>query len=381
MKVKRIAINYSPLKTSGGIRTVGSVPSVQVYQADKGEFTPDYTLTPLVLFPECMAVDPDVAGGGLVNANLVSTTLKWYEILNGVETEITSSNADYEVTRSGESAGQISVKKNASPTSPITLRFYAQYIDPRQSGQTFEFCYSVVIRAIDGTDADITLFTDCPSSMNYNPVRDEYLQTINASVILDDSVVTESEKCNVFWYKMDSSGVLTELTAGGVDNPEVLSISKGAIEIDKRFIPTSVTYVVKATYSAEGTPSETPLDNDPIKIMTIKRLVPAYEFDYSGVPTSVPVTTKNVYPKPLVRDTSGVIADPERNFWFDWYKALAGSSSYAHVARSTSPVIPMSDGMNIGLKVTDKGAYKHIVSDTVYITDNDKLIADQVSAD
>lgn len=381
MKVKRITINFSPLKTSGSIATVGSVPSVQVYQADAGVFTPDYTLTPLVLFPECVAVDPDVTGGGNVNSSLVSTTLKWYEIINGVETEITSSNTNYEIIRSGDNAGQISVKKNALPTSPITLRFYAQYIDPRQSGQTFEFNQSVIVRSVDGTDAEITLFTDCPTSMNYNPVRDEYLQTINASVMLDNTDITESENVAVFWYRMDSEGALTALDTGGTDNPEIKSIEKGSIVVDKRFISDNSTYVVKATYSKDGTPSSTPLANDPQKVMRIRRLVPSYEYDYTGVPQSVPVTTKNLYPRAVVRDTAGVISNPELYFWIDWYKAASGSSSYTHVVRSATPTIQMGNGVGIGLKVTDKGEYRHIVSDTAYITDNGKLIADQGSAD
>ena len=40
---KKIEVNYRPLQTSGGIEVVGSVPDVQVYQADKAEYTPDYT--------------------------------------------------------------------------------------------------------------------------------------------------------------------------------------------------------------------------------------------------------------------------------------------------------------------------------------------------
>ena len=88
---KKIEVNYRPLQTSGGIEVVGSVPDVQVYQADKAEYTPDYTLTPLTLFPRCNATDPDaVVKVGAVNASL--TNMKWYERLNGVRTLITSAN-------------------------------------------------------------------------------------------------------------------------------------------------------------------------------------------------------------------------------------------------------------------------------------------------
>ena len=58
-KQRKIEINYRLLQTSCNIEVVGSVPDMQVYQADKAEYTPDYTLTPLVLFPRCNATDPE----------------------------------------------------------------------------------------------------------------------------------------------------------------------------------------------------------------------------------------------------------------------------------------------------------------------------------
>lgn len=107
---KKIEVNYRPLQTSGGIEVVGSVPDVQVYQADKAEYTPDYTLTPLTLFPRCNATDPDaVVKVGAVNASLVN--MKWYERLNGVRTLITSANKSYVITETGAEKGKIQVKK------------------------------------------------------------------------------------------------------------------------------------------------------------------------------------------------------------------------------------------------------------------------------
>ena len=87
-KQRKIVINYRPLQTSGGIEVVGSVPDVQVYQADKSQYTPDYTLTPLTLFPRCNATDADaIVKVGSVNEFL--TNMKWYERVGGVQTLIT----------------------------------------------------------------------------------------------------------------------------------------------------------------------------------------------------------------------------------------------------------------------------------------------------
>ena len=72
-KQRKIEINYRLLQTSCNIEVVGSVPDMQVYQADKAEYTPDYTLTPLVLFPRCNATDPEaVTKIGAVNSRLTN---------------------------------------------------------------------------------------------------------------------------------------------------------------------------------------------------------------------------------------------------------------------------------------------------------------------
>lgn len=72
-KQRKITINYRPLQISGDIEVVGSVPDMQVYQSDKTEYTPDYTLTPLTLLPRCNATDPDaIVKIGNVNAALTN---------------------------------------------------------------------------------------------------------------------------------------------------------------------------------------------------------------------------------------------------------------------------------------------------------------------
>ena len=148
-KQKKIQVNYRPLQTSGKIEVVGSVPSVQVYQADKGEYTPDYTMTPLALFPRCNATDPSALTlPGTVNAKL--TNMNWYETVNGTRKLIESTNKEYEITATGSEKGTIKIKKNIAPTAPVTLDFYAEYNDSTRTGQTFIYRYTYLIRTIDG---------------------------------------------------------------------------------------------------------------------------------------------------------------------------------------------------------------------------------------
>ena len=130
MKTRRFDFNWKPLQLQISLAVEGSVPDQQNYNADTKEFTPDYTITPVIIQPVISILDKDaVLQAGRVNQSL--TNIRWYEIINGTKTLIASDNASYEITTSGGNAGRIKVKKNAQPKVPITLAFYAEYTDTR----------------------------------------------------------------------------------------------------------------------------------------------------------------------------------------------------------------------------------------------------------
>ena len=130
MKTRRFDFNFKPLQLNITISVDGSVPDRQNYNADTDEYTPDYTLTALILQPQVSRLDKDeiVAPG---NVNSLLANVKWYEIVGGTRTLIEAANTDYEITASGGQAGRIKVMKNAQPNIPITLEFYAEYVDSR----------------------------------------------------------------------------------------------------------------------------------------------------------------------------------------------------------------------------------------------------------
>ena len=130
MKRKRIEINYKPLHVHVAINEVGSIASLQTYDAATGVYEADYTLTPLVLLPQCDVIDRDgIIKEHNINAKLIN--LKWNEIINGKKTLIESTNNSYEITQDGTNKGQIKVKKNAALLHPITLDSEAEYLDTR----------------------------------------------------------------------------------------------------------------------------------------------------------------------------------------------------------------------------------------------------------
>lgn len=371
-KQRKIAVNYRPLQTSGDIEVVGSVPDMQVYQADKAEYTPDYTLTPLTLFPRCNATDPNaVVKVGSVNASL--TNMKWYERIGNTRTLITSSNANYVITESGSEKGKIQMKKNVSTINPVTLEFYAEYVDSKRTGQTHIFQYNRLIRTVDGSEAQPKLMIDSPAGLDWNPCRDAAQQTITAKLIAGTTDVTALNKCKFFFYRKLDTGALEQIVDGNGDNDwEFVSLNKNVLVIDRNYIGKEVTYVCKASYSANGNPSSTPDSDIDYVSTTVRRRIPAIEIDWEGVPQQVADGTAVLYPKPIIRDTMGSVPNPSELFECEWRTRAVGASSYTLAATGYAPKIPFTDGMMLNLTVVDRGPYAALAtSDGKYIVTND----------
>lgn len=372
-QAKKLSIAHRPLQTSGAIEVSGSVPARQVYQADLGEHTPDYTLTPLTLFPRCNATNPDsLTKGACVNASL--TNLKWYQTLDGTRTLIATTDAGYAITQSGEEKGKIQVKKNVSPGHPLTLDFYAEYTDSGRTGYTMVYRYTFLITCVDGSEAAPTLVIDSPSGgLDWNPLRDQAQQKLTAQLLVSGEDVTATAKCKIFFYRKLSTGSLELISDGNGDNDwEVVSIAKAALTIDRNYIGHEQTYVVKASYDKDGSPASTPDEGIGMAVTTIRRRIPALECDWQGVPQQVPDGTSVIRPKPIVRDTKGVLDDPWDVLVANWYKASSAAGTYSLAAQGEAPSIPFTDGMMLKLEVADRGPYAAVTNEdgTKYIADS-----------
>lgn len=371
---KRLTISRRPLQTSGGIEIVGSVPSLQVFQAEDGTYTPDYTLTPLVLFPRCNATDPDAyENSGGVNAEL--TNMSWHEIADGTRTLIQSTDAGYSIVTEGAEKGQIQVRKNSSPGHPITLEFYAEYVDPLRPGECYPFRFSFGIRCKDGTEATPVLSLDSPAGVDWNPLRESPQQSIRAALFLSGKEAPASDRRFFFYRLNEETGALSLITGDGDDDWEVVSVSDDTLTVDRDKMGVGVTYVVKASYGKGGSPSSTPDDSISYRTTSIRRRIPHLEAGWEGIPQQFPDGTVAVCPKPWVRDGTGVLDDPWDVLCADWYKASAPGSSYSlAVHDSVSPKIAFTDGMMLKLEVKDRGPYAVVVSGGSYVTSGGSFV-------
>lgn len=361
---KRLDVNYTPLQCSGDIETVGSVPDRQIYSADTKEYTPDYTLTPLVLFPRCNATDPDqYTKSGVVNASL--TNMKWYEIQGTKRTLIDSGNANYEITNEGDTKGQIKIKRNSSVTTPLALEFYAEYVDTR-TNQVFPFRMSTVIPVSDATLPSPVMKLDSPSSVIWNPLRNPLSRTIKASVFVGGSdIASDKQKCKFFWYRKLDTGALEAITDGNGDNDwEVDSIDHNTLTINQDYIGDEQTYVCKLAYAADGNLPGSPSDNAPVVSTTIRRRIPDVEADWKGVPSQLPGGTTKFTPEAFVMDGMGIIPNADEWLRFVWNVKSPYSQSYSRQAIGVKPTITFIPGMMLELEVQDRGPQAILIDDT-----------------
>lgn len=371
---KRLTIQTRPLQLSGGIEVVGSVPDNQVFQAESGEYTPDYTLTPLVLFPRCNATNPETTSASY-NVNASLTNMNWYEIYDGTRTLIEATNANYEITTEGAQKGTIKVKRNVPSGHVFALEFYAEYVDSASSGVAYKFNFTRGVTTTDGSKPSPVIMIDSPSSMDWNPIREESNQTIKFNMMVGDTDVTSSGKCKFFVYRKLDNGSLELVTGSGDNDWEVVSLTATSITINRNLIGDYNTYVVKASYDEGGSPASTPDESIAYRSTTIRRRIPKLECDWEGLPQQLPSGTGSITPKPIVRDNKGVLTNPWSTLSANWYISTNNGSSFAlSVADNAAPTIPFTDGMILKLEVEDRGPMALVTSNGAIVTSGGKAI-------
>lgn len=359
MKTKRYDFNWKPLQLQISFAVDGSVPGQQNYNSDTQEYTPDYTLTPFIIQPLISILDKDeIIAAGSINRAL--TNIRWYEIINGTRTLIASDNTNYEITTNGGNAGRIKVKRNAEPKVPITLVFYAEYIDNR-NGQVMIAQGSYLINCGSASDT-VRVELDAANQTVFNPLSDAQMQTVIAKVWLGDKICDASKYALVWelqgednvWYKAETDAVMDyDITVEG-----------NTVKINRWLMGTEMHLRCRVKYSANGNPGSVALtDASPTAEAVFVRRIPKYEFDFTGVPYNIPAGHLTVAPTAIIRTTHGEITNAEKELLPLWYIATnkaSGSLSYALVAHGASPVIPTTKmdknyGAVIGLDVVDRG--------------------------
>lgn len=363
MKTRRFDFNFRPLQINIGFAVDGSVPNKQNYDADTGTYTPDYTLTPLIIQPQVSCMDKDeFLAAGSINHQLAN--VKWYEIVGGVSTLIESTNTNYEVITSGGQAGRIKVKKNAQPKVPITLEFHAEFSDLR-TGQLHTIVRTFAVTCGNSTMFAPQLILDAADQTIYNPLTDPDTQTVHASLRLGVNECATDNRIFVWEIYRADSGTWTEVGTDTTLDYDVTVAADGAsCKVNRNLMGTELYLRCRAKYDMGGNPSSVALtDAAPCKIVAFIRRIPKFEFDVTGVPVNIPVGILAITPEASIWNAKGAIQNPERELLPLWYIATnkaSGTLSYTQVAHGLKPTVPTktmsaSYGAVIGLDVKDVG--------------------------
>ena len=362
MKTKRFDFNYKPLQIDVSMSVSGSVPGKQNYNADADEFTPDYTLTNLIIQPYVSRMDKDeILPAGRINQNLAN--IKWYEIISGTRTQILAENTNYEITTSGGEAGRIKVKKNAQPNLPITLEFYAEYTDTR-TNQIVVVQKTYQIVCSNSTTFIPLLVLDAADQTVYNPFTDPDTQTVHASLRLGTSECATAKRQFV-WEKFRDDNTWSVVgTDEAIDYDVTVANDGASVTVDRTKMGKELYLRCRAKYDPNGNPGSITLgDSSPAKIISFVRRIPKFEYDIAGIPTDIPAGLLAVAPEAKVWDTNGPIPTPEPELMISWYLATnqaSGSLVYNQVGHGAAPVLPTSGistllGGVYGLDVVDRG--------------------------
>ena len=364
MKTRRFDFNFKPLRISRTIAVDGSVPSRQTYNAESGLFTPDYTLTPLIIQPRIGQMDKDeILVSGSINHLLAN--VRWYEIIDGTKILITTTNANYEVTTSGNDAGRIKVKKNSEPQHPITLELYAEYADSR-TGQlhVIQDTFPIMCRM----SASLPMvYLDAADQTIYDPLVDAADQVVHAQLKLGTAECATDNRIFV-WELLRDDGTWSEVGAEpALDYCVDVADDGDSCTVHRDLMGTSMGLRCRAKYDAEGNPSSVTLnDGSPCKVLQFVRRIHKFDYDIVDCPVNIPTGLLAIAPRASIFDTKGEIENPERELMVLWYVATnkpIGSLTYNLIAHGKTPdTLPTSAinakyGAVYGIDVKDVGPW------------------------
>lgn len=172
-----ISTSHQPISALLSVTQVGASPLTQSVNQTENEWEPDRTISPLTLSPMLTAVDTE--SGQSVTLN---PTFMWYhvtyklgrdggtEILTLITQAYDSTPHDYAI----DNNGNLIVRKNVSPNSPVTLLLRASYTDPH-SGRPITKDEYVLLTSVNKPNDKYTVEILTENVVKYNPLDGDFL--------------------------------------------------------------------------------------------------------------------------------------------------------------------------------------------------------------
>lgn len=164
---------YDALGVSVSLVLNQGMTAAQEFINDYSEYIPDYALSPLVITPKAFVTDPSGKTPHLPTDNVIlasqTTNIKWY-IVKDTGNELISSTVggDYTISTTGDTKGQLTVRKNLNVNSGRTFLFTCDFKDERTGMfQAISKTISLTCTAATLTMLKSRLFTPLGNTFNY----------------------------------------------------------------------------------------------------------------------------------------------------------------------------------------------------------------------
>ena len=329
---------HSPLTLSPGITVSGNVSDAQQYDISANVYEPDYTQTNLQLVPGLIVSDPD---GVIPEGEAVLTNIIWTLFENNVKTVITSSTPGFTVATDGK----LIVKRNCSGQTPMTLRFDAEYLDPR-TGEVHQVKESKLV-ICEAVSERPMLSLDTSGILAYDPLRDgEKTRKVKASLTIGGKEVPAANRTFV-WQKRDCD---TDNTWADINGTDILdydvSVSADTTELTVKLwlIGNRIDLRCYAKYNPYGNPSSVAIDSrTPVQTFSARRVVGKMRGNYIG-PRLLKRGVRNIRPQLVVMDSKGVVPNPDDVLDIQWRTSTGTATGTVNksavVAYGSKPTIP-----------------------------------------
>lgn len=367
-----VAVVRSPLVMAHGLTTEGGKSSMQQFDISTGTWLPDWTKAWVVIRPWLDVIDPD---GLTPSGNKEYTNPHWFLTENGVESEIVS-GSDFTITTTGEGIGTLVVKRNASATSPMTLRFEGEYVDAIR-GEVRKIIDTIPLICESTTSLPV-LTLDQPETFWFDPVRTSSREIIVKASLKAGGMEVDAANREFVWEMKRHDGSWsapgTEVTDEDVD----ISADGTEAHIHLDLIGYRLELRCRAKYDAYGNPSAVTLDaGAPAASMVIVRRMRKV-MPVGLMPKRISRGRTSVPAEAIINDGLGNIPNPEEHFLIQWYTATGqangsltyGSTPVATGAKVNIPTAAVAQayGGKVRVGVADRGPLKYLTIDGKVLT-------------
>ncbi len=233
------AIIYDPIETTFDVQPIGGKLN-QRQNSITGEYSPDRTITPMVLMPSLQVKDTNKEAGQQISDETENMTVQWFRVYSndGVETEeeITDvydpeaqAHEDLELYGKG-----LMVNANTPAGEYVEVRIKASFVNPNTL-EVLRFKRGIELKCDTYIEFNPSIEVNIPNYSIVDPFKitdaNKY-RSITAKFFAGADDITSNQNVTFLWEKLDGTTYRTMTNA----DVEVMSVSRNVMVINQECV-------------------------------------------------------------------------------------------------------------------------------------------------